>query len=88
MIMPTTGKRKTTRAQMTLPETGRLDLKISTVALVSRSPFEAIQEHLLHAMMSRTRTINPTMPPPVPACHGLALWTVTGAASTRRNMES
>lgn len=32
MIMPTTGKRKTTRAQITLLETGRLDLNISTIA--------------------------------------------------------
>jgi hypothetical protein len=31
MIMPTTGKRKTTRAQRTLFGTGRFDLKISTV---------------------------------------------------------
>jgi hypothetical protein len=35
MIMPTTGKRKTTRAQSTLLGTGRLDLKISTTAHVS-----------------------------------------------------
>lgn len=35
MIMPTTGKRKTTRAQSTLFGTGRLDLKISTRARVS-----------------------------------------------------
>jgi hypothetical protein len=39
-------------------------------------------------MMSRTRTMNPIIPPPVPACHGFADWTVIGAASTRRNMES
>lgn len=32
MIMPTTGKRNTTRDQSTLLGTGRLDLKISTVA--------------------------------------------------------
>jgi hypothetical protein len=31
MSMPTTGKRKTTRAQRTLLGTGRFDLKISTV---------------------------------------------------------
>jgi hypothetical protein len=37
MIMPTTGKRKTTRDQMTFPETGRFDLKISTVACVSKA---------------------------------------------------
>jgi hypothetical protein len=35
MIMPTTGKRKTTSAQSTLLGTGRLDLKISTAARVS-----------------------------------------------------
>jgi hypothetical protein len=43
---------------------------------------------LLQAMMSRTSTMKPTMPPPVPACHGFADWTVRGAASTSRNMES
>lgn len=37
MSMPTTGKRKTMRAQRTLLGTGRLDLKISTVQCVSSS---------------------------------------------------
>lgn len=45
-------------------------------------------EHLLQAMMSRTRTMNPTIPPPVPACHGSAPWAVMGAASASMNMES
>lgn len=39
-------------------------------------------------MMSRTRTMNPMMPPPVPACHGFADWVVIGAASASINSES
>ncbi len=46
-------------------------------ALVSSNPMPVgarkTQIDLLHAMISRTRTMKPTMPPPVPACHGLAL---------------
>ena len=43
---------------------------------------------LLQAMMSRTRTMNPTMPPPVPACHGFADWAEIGAASASMKKES
>lgn len=32
--------------------------------------------------------MNPTMPPPVPACHGSAPCAVMGAASAIMNMES
>lgn len=38
--------------------------------------------------MSKTRTINPTIPPPVPACHGSADCAVMGAASASMNSES
>lgn len=38
--------------------------------------------------MSRTRTMNPMIPPPVPACHGLADCTVMGAASASMNIDS
>jgi hypothetical protein len=65
MIMPTTGKRKTTRDQITLLETGRFDLKISTVAHLSAYAGRTEGAHLLQAIMSRTRTIKPMMPPPV-----------------------
>jgi hypothetical protein len=39
-------------------------------------------------MMSSTKTMNPTMPPPVPACHGFALMVETGAASASMKKES
>ena len=39
-------------------------------------------------MMSRTRTMNPMIPPPVPACHGFADCAVMGAASAIMNIES
>jgi hypothetical protein len=43
---------------------------------------------LLQAMMSSTKTMNPTMPPPVPACHGFALIAEMGAASASMKNES
>lgn len=47
----------------------------------------------LKTMMSRMRTMNPTIPPPVPYCQGAALATVmvssaTGAAAMRAAMQS
>lgn len=62
------------------------DGSISRVGKTTR--LETSEGYLLHAMMSRTRTMNPTMPPPVPACHGSAFCTVRGAASASMNMES
>lgn len=32
--------------------------------------------------------MNPMIPPPVPACQGLADWTVMGAASASMNIDS
>jgi hypothetical protein len=43
---------------------------------------------LLQAMISSTKTMNPTIPPPVPACHGFALIAETGAASASMKKES
>jgi hypothetical protein len=65
MIMPTTGKRKTTRDQITLLETGRFDLKISTVTYLSAYVGRTEGAHSLQAIMSRTRTMKPMIPPPV-----------------------
>jgi hypothetical protein len=39
-------------------------------------------------MISSTNTINPTIPPPVPACHGFADCTDMGAASASAKKES
>lgn len=50
-------------------------------------------ENELKTMMSRTRTMNPMIPPPVPYCQGVALVTVIvssamGAAATRAARQS
>jgi hypothetical protein len=43
------------------------------VATPSQDRHEVMEgRDILHAMMSRTKTIKPIIPPPVPACHGFA----------------
>jgi hypothetical protein len=82
------GKRKTTRHQRTLCSGGRLDWIISTALLLAKLlRCERAGYDAPHAIMSSTRTMNPTIPPPVGPCQ-FADWVVMGAASTARAMES
>ncbi len=83
------GNRKTRRAHRTLCNGGRLDFKISTEEPVSTVLVRSDSrfDNLLIAKISRTRTIKPIIPPPLPNFQAFP-WPVATTVSSATAKES